>query len=213
MKLAHVQKQALTHSDFEELYQKLNLSAVERIFRSGKNLYFHTYWIEFDQGPANRLEELILKLCRYVDCSNCTGIEWWLSVSDPNATPYWLLKPHFDREDISDNANGPMIHPKTGSVLFLRSVPYGELVIFDQEMKHGAFSPVLPQSLEFILPKENHYCIFRGNLLHGVMGRLWRKQEKCPIRIALSINYWKNKPTASYVATSLDFEEKFLKFS
>lgn len=207
--LVRRQEEALTSSDFDELSRELRLPAVESAFKKGENLYFHTYWIDFEQEPANRLEELILKLCRHVDCHGCIGVEWWLSVTDPNATPYWLLNPHFDREDISEAAEGPLIHPTVGSVFFLRSVPYGDLVIFDQVMKDGSLSPERPKDMDFVKPKENLYCIFDGRLLHGVMGRLWREMEESPIRIALGLNYWTRVPNAAYLGGSFDFLNKY----
>lgn len=204
-----VHQDALSEEVFEDLKNELDLRNVERAFRKGLDLYKKTFWISFAENPKSRLDELVRRLFGFVDYSDCVGVEWWLSVQDPNATPYWLLRPHFDREDISEGSERPIVHPRFGSVLFLRTLSYGELVIFDQRLDGGLLQPERPNQMNFVPPVANKYCVFPGDLLHGVMGRLWREEEQSDLRISLGVNYWPLKPNVDYIMSTESYRKAF----
>ena len=105
------------------------------------------------------------------------GVEWWFSVTLTNSTPQWLLPCHFDRSDLDEQDLQKIRHPETASVLFLTSVPYGELVVTDQVLTDKGAHPQQPKDMRFVSPKANRYATFPGHLYHGVIGRMWRPAE------------------------------------
>ena len=90
-------------------------------------------------------------------------------------------------------------HPDTASVLFLNSVPYGELVVTDQVLTEKGASPQEPKDMRFVSPKANRYAVFPGHLYHGVIGRMWRPMKDTKLRITMAVNWWTEKPTAAYL--------------
>ena len=52
-------------------------------------------------------------------------------------------------------------------------------------------APLLPLRATAVYPRRNRHIVFRGNLAHGVAGRL--SQSSVP-RITFLVNYWQYKP-------------------
>ena len=60
--------------------------------------------------------------------------------------------------------------------------------MFNQSMSHSGLHPVLPDTAVVIYPRRNRLAIFKGNLLHGVLG-----SDTPAIRTTLLVNFWRNK--------------------
>lgn len=166
--------------------------------------YKTTFWYPFGRSPENLFERVIEALRPAANPSaRVVGVEWWFSVLDSNATPLWLLPNHFDRNDLDERNPSRISHPEWSSVLFLTSAPYGELVITDQVLGRDMQpEPEQPRAAEFVRPRANSYVVFPGHLRHGVVGRLWRPREMTGLRIALAVNWWTERPLASYLRES-----------
>jgi hypothetical protein len=175
--------------------------------------YRTTFWYPLDRRPENIFESVARSLKPLANPpSSVTGVEWWFSVLLTNATPQWILSCHFDRDDIavSESDWTRVRHPDTASVLFLNTVPYGELVVTDQVMtKEGTRQPKQPTDMRFIRPDRNLYAVFPGHLYHGVIGRMWRPMKKTTLRIAMAVNYWSDRPKASYLRDSRECSSAF----
>ena len=94
-------------------------------------------------------------------------------------------------------------------MLFLNAVPYGELVITDQVLTEKGARPKQPQDMRFIRPRRNLYAVFPGHLYHGVIGRLWRTQRPPRLRVTMAVNWWTERPGASYLRDSNDASAAF----
>lgn len=167
--------------------------------------YSTGFWYSLDAEPANVFESVISSLLPLADPSaRVTGVEWWFSVLRTNASPHWLLPCHFDRNDLMEKNIHNIKHPEKASVLFLNTVPYGELVVTDQVLTRSGTEPKQPRDMLFIKPQQNLYAVFPGGLYHGVIGRMWRPAQKPKLRLAMAVNWWHEKPKAAYLSESRD---------
>lgn len=208
-KLGMIQRypNALTTAAFGELEQLIDLQHIQRRFEQGVDFFRETYWTELSSSEGSPIEKILIELASHVKTSSgpIAGLEWWFSVQDANKTPYWLLRPHFDRDDISNDMSDNSQNPVRSSVLFMTDQSYGELVITDQEFVCGEVSPSEPAEMVFVRPQRNLYTVFPGSLLHGVIGRMWRPKQPCPLRVTIAINYWETKPKAGYLKPGYEF--------
>ena len=62
--------------------------------------------------------------------------------------------------------------------------------------------PEEPKDMRFIRPKVNRYAVFPGHLYHGVLGRMWRPLQKDRLRVTMAVNWWTERPKASYLRDS-----------
>ena len=191
---------------FNELRRVFPQSHFKRLLKEGFPFYRTTFWYPLDRKPENIFESIASSLRTSAKpSSNVTGVEWWFSVLETNATPQWILSCHFDREDmaVAESDQARVKHPDRASVLFLNAVPYGELVVTDQVLtKKGNRSPSQPTEMRFIRPDRNLYAVFPGHLYHGVIGRMWRPMRSTKLRIAMAVNYWPERPAAAYLRDS-----------
>jgi|GEM_PF-221167 len=194
---------AIPRREFDALRYAFPESHVRRLLQEGFRFYQTTFWYPLDRAPENVFESLVQHLRPLAQPSaRVIGVEWWFSVTQTNSTPQWLLPGHFDRADLDEQDPRKIRHPERGSVLFLGSVPYGELVITDQVLTDKGPLPREPQGMRFISPKANRYATFPGNLYHGVIGRMWRPVKDTKLRIAMAVNWWTEKPQAAYLQDS-----------
>lgn len=194
---------AVSPDQFEALRHAFPESHFRRLVEEGFRFYQTTFWYPADRAPENVFESVIDSLRPLARPSpNVTGVEWWFSVLPTNATPQWLLPCHFDRHDLDEKDPQKIRHPETASVLYLNSVPYGELVVTDQVLTDKGAQPQQPKEMRFISPKANRYATFPGHLYHGVIGRMWRPEAETKLRIAMAVNWWTQRPVAAYLNDS-----------
>lgn len=191
---------------FTELRRVFPQAHVERLLKEEFPFYRTTFWYPLERTPENIFESIATSLKPSANpSSNVVGVEWWFSVLLTNATPQWILSCHFDRDDmaVAESDMARVNHPDKASVLFLNSVPYGELVVTDQVLtKKGARRPKQPTDMRFIRPDRNLYAVFPGHLYHGVLGRMWRPMKSTKLRIAMAVNWWTARPAAAYLRDS-----------
>lgn len=182
------------------------LQHFKALLKEGFTFYRTAFWHPRERAPANVFESVITQLEPLAKPSaDVCGAEWWFSVLRTNSTPHWLLPCHFDRNDLSETDPEKLEFPERASVLFLNDVPYGELVVTDQIWaKDGRPQPKQPKDMLFIKPRPNRYAVFPGQLYHGVLGRMWRPLERERLRIAMAVNWWREKPKAAYLRDSRD---------
>lgn len=203
-------KKAVTADQFDELTRVFPRSHFEQLLKKKFPFYRTTFWFPLDREPANTFESIACSLAGLANPSTSViGVEWWFSVLLTNATPQWLLRCHFDRNDLREKDTRKLSHPEKASVLFLNAVPYGELVITDQVMSENGRRPRQPKDMRFIRPDQNLYAVFPGHLYHGVIGRMWRPLEETQLRISMAVNYWTDKPKATYLRDSLECMDAF----
>lgn len=194
---------AVPRNQFAALRRAFPESHFRRLLQEGFRFYQTTFWYPLDRGPENVFESIASSLRPLANpSSNVIGVEWWFSVTLTNATPQWLLPYHFDRNDLDEKDLQRIKHPDTASVLFLNSVPYGELVITDQVLTEQGAHPQQPKDMHFVHPKANRYAVFPGHLYHGVIGRMWRPLKETKLRITMAVNWWTEKPKADYLHDS-----------
>jgi lipid II:glycine glycyltransferase (peptidoglycan interpeptide bridge formation enzyme) len=191
------------HQQFQALRSAFPESHFQRLLQEGFSFYQTTFWYPLERAPENVFESIAASLRSLANpSSNVIGVEWWFSVVQTNATPQWLLPCHFDRNDLAERDVQKLKHPDTASVLFLNSVPYGELVVTDQVLTDAGPQPQEPKDMCFFSPRPNRYVAFPGHLYHGVIGRMWRPMKATKLRIAMAVNWWSEKPTAAYLGDS-----------
>ncbi len=192
-------------AEFEAMLQAFPLSHFAHLVNEKFRFYRTTFWYSLDREPENVFESVACSLKTQANpSSKVTGVEWWFSVRLTNATPQWILPCHFDRDNLSETDVRKVKHPEYSSVLFLNSVPYGELVVTDQTLTENGIRPQQPQKMRFIRPSRNLYAVFPGHLFHGIIGRMWRPLSDTKLRVSMAVNYWVEKPNASYIDDSRD---------
>ena len=188
---------------FNEMKRTFPLDRFEDLHRQGFPFYKTTFWYPLDREPQNVFESVVASLKELADpAPNVIGVEWWFSVMSTNTTPQWLLSCHFDRNDLAEKDLDKTTYPSKSSVLFLNSVPYGELVITDQIQTAEGIRPKQPGGMAFVRPRKNMYAVFPGQLYHGVIGRMWRPMKENHLRVSLAVNWWIARPKAGYLRDS-----------
>jgi lipid II:glycine glycyltransferase (peptidoglycan interpeptide bridge formation enzyme) len=194
---------AVPPGQFDALRRAFPERHFRRLLQEGFRFYQTTFWYPLDRGPENVFESIVKSLRPLAQPSpSVIGVEWWFSVTLTNSTPQWLLPCHFDRNDLDERDLQKIRHPETASVLFLTSVPYGELVVTDQVLTDKGPHPQQPKDMRFVSPKANRYATFPGHLYHGVIGRMWRPVKDTKLRIAMAVNWWLERPGAAYLSDS-----------
>ncbi|MBM4259373.1 MAG: hypothetical protein FJ147_26170 [Deltaproteobacteria bacterium] len=189
--------------EFKELLSVFPESHFAQLLEEGFHFYHTTFWYPLERAPENIFESIASSLKPLANpAANVIGVEWWFSVLLTNATPQWLLPYHFDRNDLDEKDLHKLKYPDRSSVLFLNTVPYGELVVTDQVLTERGARPRQPQEMRFIRPSRNQYAVFPGNLHHGVIGRMWRPVKTTKLRISMAVNWWTEQPKASYIHDS-----------
>ena len=191
--------------EFSTLTRVFPQSHFERLWNENFHFYHTTFWYSLHRPPENIFEAVISNVKRLADPSrDVTGVEWWFSVLLTNSTPQWLLPCHFDRNDLEEKDLNKLRYPNRSSVLFLNTVPYGELVVTDQVQTEKGARPKQPKDMVFIHPSRNLYAVFPGQLYHGVIGRMWRPVKHTQLRVTMAINWWVEQPKATYLHDSRD---------
>jgi hypothetical protein len=196
---------------FGELKRVFPESHFERLFRDGFHFHHTTFWYTVDRKPENIFESIVDNLKPLAaPGAGVIGVEWWFALLWTNTTPQWLLPCHFDKNDLDERDISRLTHPDKASILFLNTVPYGELVVTSQVMsERGNPRPRQPTDMRFIAPTANRYVVFPGQLYHGVLGRMWRPLEPTQLRITMAVNWWSERPKADYLRDSLDCMSAF----
>jgi hypothetical protein len=198
-------KPGAPHREFKELLRVFPESHFEHLLQEGFHFYHTTFWYPLGRTPENIFESIVSSLKTSVHPpSTVIGVEWWFSVLLTNATPQWLLSYHFDRHDLAEKDLHKLKHPDLSSVLFLNTVPYGELVVTDQVLTEKGVRPRQPKDMIFIRPSRNLYAVFPGHLYHGVIGRMWRPVKATKLRVTMAVNWWTEQPKASYLRDSCE---------
>ncbi len=196
-------KPAVANAEFKALKQVFPKRHFKRLQKEGFPFYRTTFWYPLNRSPENIFESIACGLRAAANpCDNVIGVEWWFSVLLTNATPQWLLPCHFDRNDLAEKDFKKIRHPNIASVLFLNSVPYGDLVVTDQTLTERGKRPRQPSDMRFIRPSRNQYAVFPGNLYHGVIGRMQNPVKDTKLRVAMALNWWTEKPVAPYLRDS-----------
>ena len=194
---------AVPRGQFNALRHAFPESHFWRLLGERFRFYQTTFWYPLDRAPENVFESIIDSLRPLAQPSpSVIGVEWWFGVKLTNSTPQWLLPCHFDRNDLDEKDLTRIRHPETASVLFVNTVPYGELVVTDQVLSDKGPQPQQPKDMHFISPKANRYVTFAGHLYHGVIGRMWRPVKDTKLRITMAVNWWTEKPKAAYLNDS-----------
>jgi hypothetical protein len=190
---------------FNKLLEVFPPTHFEQLLKEDFHFYHTTFWYPLQREPENIFESIVTSLKALAEPStDVTGVEWWFSVLRTNSTPQWLLPCHFDRNDLSEKDLNKLKYPDRASVLFLNTVPYGELVVTDQVQTEKGPRPKQPQDMVFIRPSRNQYAVFPGQLYHGVIGRMWRPIKATELRMTMAVNYWVEQPKAEYLHDSRD---------
>jgi hypothetical protein len=194
---------AVPRGQFNELRRAFPESHFWRLLGERFRFYQTTFWYPLDRAPENVFESIVNSLRPLAQpYPSVIGVEWWFSVTLTNSTPQWLLPCHFDRNDLDEKDPQKIRHPETASVLFLTSVPYGELVVTDQVLTDKGAHPQQPKDMHFVSPKANRYATFPGHLYHGVIGRMWRPVKDTKLRVTMAVNWWTERPKAAYLNDS-----------
>lgn len=194
---------AVPTREFERLKRVFPESQFGRLEKEGFRFYRETFWFSLERKPANIFEAVVGSLKKLARPSRqVIGVEWWFSVLRTDTTPQWLLPYHFDRNDLYEEDIHKLQHPEKSSVLFLNRVPNAELVVTDQILTEKGERPRQPRAMRFIPPRKNQYVVFPGQLYHGVIGRMWRPARPGKLRISMAVNWWREKPKASYMHDS-----------
>ena len=198
-----IHDQSIGEALYQEFFETFPAEHFEMLYDEGFPFYRTTFWYGKGAEATNVFERMIDQLTVHAAPSDeVTGVEWWFSVVSTKGSPQWLLAPHFDRSELEEKDPDKITHPEKASVLFLNSVPYGELVVTDQLLTRKGKRPRQPKEMRFIAPEPRRYAVFEGNLYHGVVGRMWRPEQPETLRLSMAVNYWTKRPEAAYLLES-----------
>jgi len=201
---------ALSEEGLGNLLNTFSLSHFQKLYKDKFPFYKTTFWYPLSDTANNPFEKAIDQLAEHVKPDNSIiGVEWWFSVMRINKTPQWLLPCHFDRADIEESDPAKIQQPTIGSLLFLNTVPYGDLVLTDQKFTDRGARPRQPKNMVFTQPSQNRYVVFPGEAYHGVIGRMWRDEQPDEMRISMAVNWWTQKPGAQYMRSSSECMSAF----
>ncbi len=156
--------------------------------------YATNFWFALEASPRNLVEEAIVVLRRLARPGpRCIGAEWWLGRLRQGES----LDLHFDRDLALERLEGRIVHPLRSSVLYLNSFPSSPTVVLEQVLGRDGRSLVPPcaKSGKSVRPAPNHYLVYPGNLLHGVVAQRAARRTG-GLRLTLLVNYWDQRPLA-----------------
>lgn len=183
---------ALSADLFQRLADGVRAVGSERLGANGS--YTTTFWYDRDRQPTNVAEESVAALTRLADpVDACIGMEWWLGRLGFGKT----LRLHFDRDLSLRKRTGESVHPLLSSVFYLNAFPSSPTLILDQTLAEDGKTRV-PEKAEYGASVEavpNHYVVFPGNLLHGVIPDGDAQPPGSDrLRLTLLVNYWHRRP-------------------
>ena len=171
-----------------------------------------TQWCSLERlsRPRCAIEVAIGALSPYAQRSGepgaapLVGAEWWTQRRDGLNDSSMFL--HFDTDQALQKRHGAMRFPLLSSVMYFTSAG-GPTAILAQcaALSSSWFSaerielqPAEPDEMDLVLPRRNSYCIFQGDLLHGVLPPLIElSAQGTPTpwtRTTLLINWWTGTP-------------------
>ncbi|MEM7303568.1 MAG: hypothetical protein AAF468_21015 [Pseudomonadota bacterium] len=186
---------ALPHEQFELLKDAIQEIGNERLENNGT--YATTFWFPRGERPTNLAEEAIVRLFSFArPPQSCIGAEWWLGRLKYGKR----LKFHFDRDLVLSREAGRSVLPLLGSVFYLNAYPSSPTVLLDQVPGPDGKSKVPPQPKmsTSIAAIPNHYTVFPGNLLHGVVpdsNVMEQEPASEELRLTLLVNFWDVRPS------------------
>src|SRR5262245_30757092 len=159
---------------FSRVVRAIRAVGTERMEDMGS--YSTTFWLPLGAQPTNIVEQCVIELCGLVQPGPaCIGMEWWLGrLKVGESLPF-----HTDRDRSLRKLTGQIVHPLWSSILYLNRFPSSPTIVFDQVLAPDGKSWIPPErpagkALEAI---PNHYIVFRGDLLHGVLADETKKKS------------------------------------
>ena len=185
-----VHRKALPDPLFTELARAVHEVGEERLGDG----YATNFWFALDAPPRNLVEEAIVVLHGLARPGpRCIGAEWWLGRLRHGES----LELHFDRDLALERTQGRIVHPLRSSVLYVNPFPSSPTVVLDQVLGSDGRSLVPPcaKSGRSVRPAPNHYLVYPGQLLHGVVAARGARRA-AGLRLTLLVNYWAHRPLA-----------------
>jgi hypothetical protein len=187
---------------FQHIQQEAH--AVHTYAATNTNATQSTWWYDPTQPPRCAIEQAIGSLAKQFkfvtnntnddstgsnDHTRVTGAEWWVQHRN-STTPQFF---HFDTDvgkHSSTNNDALLRCPSLSSILYLTETG-GPTVILAQRPQVSNWTGRLvltpPEATEcdIMYPRKNRYCLFRGDMLHGVL-----PSEDNAMRTTLLVNWW-----------------------
>lgn len=154
---------------------------------------WRSFWLPRGKIPEHPIERAIRELEQKVQPGpEYIGAEWWLNFQ--NRTQ--LFKPHFDKDEAKFKSEGRIISPLFGSALYFSDVG-APTTFFDVRPKDLEKDSEcwLKAARTSVVPEENRYAIFAGDLFHGVIApKSMEEGVKSQDRITLLVSWWHQRP-------------------
>ena len=189
-------------------------------FTHGKRQTFFT-WLSADgrvsaaqgaaarQGGARSAIEQAVELLLQLDFPDpaerraIAGAEWWVQRRRLGED----IGFHYDKDEASASLRGRLLCPAESTVTYM-SDGGGPTFILNRTTPDGnGADPALPRLATAVYPRPNRHVVFRGNLFHGVAGKLARRAsggssqgeeqgQEQRSRVTFLVNWWEFKPAA-----------------
>ena len=163
------------------------------------------YWVPKDYlfAPRTCFEQVVAALSPVVApaSGDWQGAEVWCQVYEHGRG----LGFHFDKDEEIMKEEQRTETPLFSSVLFLTGDQHfprqNPLVLTNQTPEDQDIDPT---HSVLIFPRKNMYCVFSGDLAHGVLDSEMQPNEA--IRMTLLINWWHTKPRGIHQITTEQIE-------
>lgn len=171
-----------------------------------------SFFVSFRDQPRSAIEYVIVNHIAprvfgrngfaYEVGQGLAGAEWWIQYRNSSSPKEYHLDTaisYCEKHGMAPASNCPF-YPRIGSVFYLGN-DGGPTVIFNQTMTDRGLSPTLSTFVSVVPPKLNRMLLFKGSLLHGVIG-----DDENKTRRTLLINYWYDKTAGSEQTVVLEDE-------
>lgn len=120
------------------------------------------------------------------------GAEWWIQEQSSHDD----IGFHYDKDEAFATGKMTMKFPEVSTVTYLRADGAPTLVLNQTTPDGNLEIPETPTEGWLCYPQRNKHLLFRGNLQHGVSGRLSRaRRSGTPgSRRTLLVNWWREAP-------------------
>ena len=155
-----------------------------------------SFWLAASSNGNSIVENVVSQIFAYhvpndFRYSDKAGAEFWVQVREQ--TKHDSLPFHFDKDEALFSAKGLMRNPDIATVTYLSQGAAPPTVIFaltpeDVDIETDKCFRT-PKNAFVCFPKRGKHLAFRGNMYHGVLGRMQSQKSSEP-RVTLLVNIW-----------------------
>lgn len=181
--------------------------------RDGPAAQASSFWMAASQRPRSPVERAVAALHGVVAAElgggkQIAGMEYWVRHQHPRKG----VIPHYDLDVQAQRDAGNAVSPLRSSILYLTDSGGPTFIVDRKVADEGATARSKAQTAAFVYPRAGRFCVFDGDLYHGVLPSAASPGESDdgppPPRATLLVNFWGARPGAPACADPDGEEEE-----